>query len=54
MYQPTINRKYYQNKAKKEKLSQVQMLHEKGLSTYEIAETTGLTEHEVMKRLGLT
>lgn len=54
MYQPTINRKYYKNKAKRDKLRQVQQLHEEGKSVYDIAEETGLTEYEVMKKLGLT
>ncbi len=54
MYQPTINRKYYRNKEKNEKLWQVQRLHEEGKNVYDIAEETGLSEFEVMKKLGLT
>lgn len=54
MYQPTINRKYYKNKLKNEKLRQVQRLHEEGKSVYDIATETGLSEYEVMRKLGLT
>ncbi|MCI8507532.1 MAG: hypothetical protein HFJ06_03055 [Lachnospiraceae bacterium] len=53
MYAPTVNKRYFYLKRKREKENRIREKYQEGKSLYEISEEEHISEFELRKILGL-